>query len=238
MVFDIETSPVENLRFQKDHSPYISPDSILNDSYMISAAWKTIGDSTVHSVVSNKVWDDFKVVNTLRKALIKADVLCGHNIDKFDLKYLNARLMYHGLPPLPLIPTIDTLKEVKRVASFTSHKLDYLSYLLFGEKKHHVTFGLWKDIILGDKQSLIKMVAYNKKDVVLTEKLYNRIKPYMKNHPHIGVMQGKDRRVSCNKCGSTNVKRNGVRITASGLKRQEIQCQDCGGYHRIPLVNI
>jgi DNA polymerase elongation subunit (family B) len=241
--FDIETSPVEYLKFQKDKNPYFSSEGIIHDSYMISAAWKKQGDKKVNHVTSPNLWDDYNAVKKLRDELSKADILVGHNIDKFDIKFLNARIILHGLPPLPLIPTIDTLKEVKRVATFTSHKLDYLTKLFFYEGKLEVGFGLWKKIIVGPTQAIKRkalndMVTYNLRDVVKTEELYNRLRPYMKNHPHIGVMQGKDRRISCNKCGSTNVKRNGIRVTAAGLKKQEIQCQNCGSYHRIPLVNV
>lgn len=234
---DIETSPVIATTWDL-YPKALSIDSIIKDWYMISAAWKSLGEKTVHSVTAAKPHDDYQAVKTLHKALSKADVIVGHNLDKFDMKKFNSRVIYHRLPPLPQIPTVDTVKEVKRVATFTSHKLDYLSKILNNKRKIHVDYQLWLDVMNGSKKALKTMVAYNKVDVLRDEELYLILLPYMKNHPHVGVMQGKDRRISCNKCGSTNVKRNGVRITASGLKRQEIQCQDCGGYHRIPLVNI
>jgi DNA polymerase elongation subunit (family B) len=238
LVFDIETSPVELLKFQKDRNPFISSDGISKDSYMISACWKSLGDKHMSYAASVKPWDDYSTVKKLRDALSRADVIIGHNSDKFDIKYLNARLIFHNLPPLPQVASVDTLKEIKKVASFTSHKLDYLSHILCGERKNHVSFELWKQVVSGDRLALNKMVAYNKKDVLLTEKLYKRLLPYMKSHPHVGAMLGKDRRLSCNKCGSTDIKRNGIRITAAGMKKQEIQCMSCFGYSRIPLVNI
>lgn len=235
IIFDIETSPVENLRFQKDRSPYISSNTITHDSYMISAAWKVLGEKSIHFVASQKVWDDFKTVKTLRNILASADILIGHNIDKFDLKYLNARLIYHSLPPLPIIATVDTLKEVKKVAFFTGHSLGYLASYILDEEKINVNFDLWKKVVNGNKSALKEMVAYNKQDVVVTEKWYNHLKPYMKTHPHMGVFTGENRLCSCNKCGGTHLKKNGFRVTTAGLKKQEIQCLDCGSYQRIPV---
>lgn len=237
LIFDIETSPVIATTWDL-YPKALSIDNILKDWYLVSAAWKVVGESKVHSVCSERPHDDKKAVKALRDAIASADVIVGHNSDRFDLKKLNSRIITHGLPPLPPVPTVDTVKEVKRVAQFTSHKLDYLSKVLTGNRKVHVDYQLWLDVLSGSKKALKTMVAYNKVDVLRTEELYKWLLPYMKNHPHMGVMMGKDRRLSCNKCGSTHVKRNGIRITAAGLKKQEIQCMDCGAYHRVSIINI
>lgn len=237
LIFDIETSPVIATTWDL-YPKALSIDNILKDWYLVSAAWKWVGEKTVHSVCSIKPHDDKRTVKTLRDIIAQADIIVGHNSDRFDLKKLNSRIITHGLSPLPHVATVDTVKEVRRVAMFTSHKLDYLSKVLTGKRKVHVDYQLWLDVLAGSKKALSKMVEYNKVDVIRTEELYIHLLPYMKNHPHVGVMKGKDRRLSCNKCGSIDIKRNGIRITAAGLRKQEIQCQSCGSYHRIPLVNI
>jgi len=235
LFFDIETSPVLYLKFQKDKNPFFSHDGILEDAYMISAVWKMAGDAKIHSVSSPKIWDDYAAVKTLRDALAKADIVVGHNIKKFDLKFFNSRLIYHRLQPLPQLDLVDTLLEVKKIASFTSHKLDYLSKLLNNKGKIHVDFSLWKAVVSGDKEALNKMVKYNVVDVRRTEELYNVLKPYMKSHPHVGVIKGLKRECSCPKCGSDNIKFDGVRVSAAGIKTQQIQCHDCHGFSRIPF---
>jgi DNA polymerase elongation subunit (family B) len=234
---DIEISPVIATTWDL-YPKALSINNILKDWYLISAAWKWAGEKTVHAVSAAKPHDDKMAVKALRDVVAKADIVVGHNLDKFDLKKLNSRIITHNLAPLPQVSTVDTLKEVKRVATFTSHKLDYLSKVLNGKRKIHVDYELWLQVLAGSKKALAKMVTYNKVDVIRTEELYNRLLPYMKNHPHVGVMLGKDRRLSCNKCGSTDIKRNGIRITAAGMKKQEIQCMHCFSYSRIPLINI
>lgn len=129
---------------------------------------------------------------------------------------------------------VDTKKEAKKVAAFTSNKLDYLGKHLLGKGKIHVDFDLWLKVMAGNKKALKEMVEYNKVDVLRLEEVYDRLKPYMKAHPHIGALNGEERNLSCPKCGSTKIKKNGIRITAAGIKKQECQCKDCGAYHQIP----
>lgn len=234
ITFDIETAPIT--AFTWDLYPkFLSIDNIVEDWFIISACWKVLGKPKVHSVVIDTLKDDYNVCKTLRDALAQADAIVGHNSDKFDIKKLNARLIYHKIAPLPQIPQIDTCKEAKKVAYFTSNKLDYLGKHLLGSGKVHVDYSLWLRVMAGSKKALKEMVDYNKVDVVRDEELYLRLRPYMKNHPHIGVMQGTDRLISCPKCGSTDIKKNGIRISAAGVKKQECQCQSCGGFHRVPF---
>lgn len=235
IVFDIETSPVIANTWDL-YPKYLSHDNILQDWFIICAAWKEVGKDRVHTVAINKLGDDYEVVKTLRDALSSADIIVGHYIDKFDIKKLNTRLIYHKLPPLPRIPTVDTKKEASKIGAFTSNKLDYLSKFLLGVGKIHVEYGLWLDVMKGSKKALKKMVDYNKVDVIRNEDVYLRLRPFMKNHPHKGVLDGQHKLCSCKACGSTNIKRNGIRITASGIKRQEFQCKGCGAYTSVPLI--
>lgn len=234
LIFDIETSPIIANTWDL-YPKYLSHDNILQDWFIICAAWKEVGKDKVHTVKIQTLGDDFEVVKTLRDALAGADVIVGHYIDKFDIKKLNTRLIYHGLDPLPKIPTVDTKKEACKIGAFTSNKLDYLSKFLTGQGKIHVEFGLWLEVMKGSKKALKRMVDYNKVDVIRNEEVYLKLRPFMKNHPHKGVLDGEDRNCSCQKCGGTKVKKNGIRITAAGLKKQEIQCNSCGAYSQVPF---
>jgi hypothetical protein len=89
----------------------------------------------------------------------------------------------------------------------------------------------------GDKKAIKEMVSYNKIDVVRNEEVYDIIKPYLKTHPHIGAMHGRDRNHSCPKCGGTTFdsSRNRLRYTASGIAKQQVQCKSCHSYSTFPL---
>lgn len=216
------------------HQQYLNTENIVNDWVMLCASWKKLGDKKVSSVRIKKRNDDYPVVKELRDALSKADILIAHNGDKFDLKMLNARLLYHNLEPLPPIPTVDTLKQLRKIARFTSNKLDYVSSLLLNKRKLATDYGLWRKAMALDEQSLNKMVSYNKRDVVLLEGVYNKIKKFMPTHPHVGVMGGNNKLLTCRVCGSDHLKKDGVRVTASGIAKQQVKCVKCGTYTTLP----
>lgn len=237
LIWDIETAPMENYTW--DLYPLsISHDNIIKDWSIICGCWKFVGDKTIKSVAVDikSPRDDKEVVKKLRDVVASADVIVHHYGDRFDLKKLNARIIYYGLDPLPNIPTVDTKKQASKVAAFTSNRLDYLSKLFFGVGKTHIEFQRWIDIINGNKAALKEMVDYNKVDVQRLEDVYLYLLPYMKGHPHMGAMNGEHRHYSCTNCGSTKIKLNGVRYTAAGLKKQEIQCKECHHYSKVPYA--
>jgi len=236
--FDIETTPMKTFRFQYDRNPYINHNDIIEDWYIVCAAWQVLGEKKVHSVAITKLGDDKQVVKALRDALATADVIMGHCIDRFDIRNLQARMVYHRITPLPNIPTLDTLKMARKIGGFTSNKLDYLAKKLLGAGKIKTDGDLWRQVTSGSKKALKDMVEYNKVDVIRNVEVYNVLRPYMPNHPHIGVMKGLGKNESCPNCGSLELKKNGIRPTKGGILKQEVQCKKCGSYHRIPVVKV
>jgi DNA polymerase elongation subunit (family B) len=217
---------------------YIPIDRIVQDWSIICGAWKELGSKKIHVAKATTIGDDYEVVKTIRDALADADVIIAHNGDSFDVKKLNARIIFHKLEPLPKLIQVDTKKEAKKVAAFSSNKLDYLAQTLVGEGKLPTDMELWKAVMAGNKKALKAMIEYCKVDVVRLEQVYERLLPYMKNPPHRGVLAGQDRNCSCKACGSTSVKLNGVRFTAAGVKKQEVKCKECHHYSLIPFKEV
>ena len=237
LLIDLETSLMEVSTFTL-YPESIPHSAIKQDSYIICGCYKELGSKEVSaiSVTDNARQykknhkNDFYVVKELADVMREADIVIAHNLKAFDLKKFNARLIYHRLPPLPPFLLIDTLSEARRVAKFSSNRLDYLGQF-FGEgKKIHTSADLWYRVMAGDAAAVDQMVTYCKQDVNLLEKIYLRLRPYMKSHPHVGVIAGKYRYESCPHCGSDNIILSKTRTTASGLKRHQKHCKDCGGY--------
>lgn len=173
-------------------------------------------------------YDDRKICEDLHKLLAEADVVVAHNGNSFDVKVINARFLFHKLPPPAPFKTVDTKLAVKKVARFNSHKLDDLGKLLGEGKKVKTDFDLWLGCINGDKAAWAKMVKYNKQDVILLEKIYLRILPWISNHPNLTLL---DSRAACPKCGSPKVQKRGYAYSAT-RKYQRMQCTSCGGWHK------
>jgi len=172
-------------------------------------------------------YNDEKLVKDLWMLVNEADIIVAHNGDQFDIKVFQARFIFHGLKPPKPFKTIDTKKATKKVARFNSNKLDDLSALLENEKKIKTDFDLWQGCIEGDPKSWALMVKYNKKDILLLEKLYLRLRPWISNHPNFTVVN----RAFCPKCNSKNIQYRGFTITQSRRYRR-FQCLDCGGWGR------
>lgn len=231
IIFDVETAPMVTASFTL-YPENIGHNNIIEDWFMICAAWKELDKKKVESVAIKKKGKDKDVVSVLRDALADADVLVAHNGAKFDIKKLNTRLIYHRLPPLPKIPMVDTLKEVKKIAAHSSNRLDYLGQALGVGRKQETTQGLWLRAMKGDQEAISEMVRYNIGDVILNERVYKIIRPYMETHPHMGVMSG-GFRGNCPKCGSDNVVHWGGYVTVTGIIKKKMKCHNCQGYFNI-----
>lgn len=233
LLLDIETSKIVAKTFTL-YPESISHNDIIQDWYIICASWKWLGESRVYNEKTYKPTEDKKVVESLAAAIKQADIIVAHNGKKFDMKKFVSRLVYHKLPPVPYIPVVDTLVEIKKVAQHTSHRLDYLDKFLGGVGKVDTEPGLWDRAMLGVKSAVDKMAIYCNGDINALERVYTTYRPYFKSHPHVSVIQGGEK-CDCPRCGSVNVTNRGFTFTAAGNKNQRRQCNDCGGWHTIPL---
>jgi hypothetical protein len=157
----------------------------------------------------------------------------AHNGDSFDIKKINARLMVYSIPPPAPYRTIDTKKVAKSVACFDSNSLENLGTdLEEGEKIKHRGFDMWLGCMAKNQNDWDDMKRYNMQDVVLLEKVYKRLRPWVKNHPNMGVYS--DDKV-CPKCGSEDIHHRGYGFNNSG-KFQRICCSSCGAWSRSRLT--
>lgn len=238
LYFDIETSLQAVTVFDLKYNDFIAPDSIVSERHLICAAWLWAGDTKVHAVsllddpkrYAKDPHDDGHVVETLHKVLSEADVVIGHNSDSFDMKYVETRALFHGLPPLPPLTSIDTYKVAKARFKFNSNKLDYLGgYLKVGRKKP-TTSGLWMRVFEGDKSAIKEMVSYNKEDVRLLERVFLKLRPYVSSHINRELFGHE----GCPRCGSLKVQSRGYHRAISRVYRR-FCCTACGGWFRSVL---
>lgn len=233
LLWDIETLPNIAVSFGV-WDQNLSPAAILNTTSICSVSFKWLGGGKVwnRSIRDYEGWannphDDQKLVSDVKKDLEQADVLIHHNGDKFDIKFLNARLLANGLTGLPKIQTIDTYKVAKSKFYLNSNKLDYLAKLLGVEQKLPMTMADWIGVINGSTKAVAKMEQYNSQDVLVLEEVYERLRSFIPSHPNFNLLQESDD--SCPTCGSKKLEKRGFHYTRTS-KKQRFCCKSCGSW--------
>lgn len=232
IIWDIETGHSIAAIFSLLNKNMISHKNILQEGYMICAAYKELGSKKTHAVsvlddpkrFAKDPNDDYHVVKHMHDVLSSADEIVHHFGDNFDIKYFNTRALYHGLPPLHVIKQTDTYKICKKKFRFSSNRLDYVGNYLGLGGKISTREGLWIDCLQGKKTAIRDMVKYNKQDVDLLEKVYITVAPWAKANLNRAIENPID--IVCPLCGSTHVRKDGHSYKATG-KYQRYRCGEC-----------
>lgn len=228
LLLDIETSP-NTAHVWGLFKQYIGLSQIIDSSYVLCWAAKWYGEEEVYfdSIFNSK---PKTMLKRIHKMLDEADAVISYNGAKFDIPTLNKEFLLYGmLPPSP-IKQIDLLRTARSQFKFPSNKLDYIAQALgLGKKTKHSGHQLWIDCMNKDPDAWYIMEEYNINDVVLLEKVYEKLKPWIKNHPSVAIHD--DIILGCPTCGGTHHQRRGISITKAG-KYQRYQCKDCGSWFR------
>ena len=226
-VADIETLPAEVYTFGL-FDQNIGTEQIISDICMLSWSGKFLNESVVYKDILTTTEamekNDERIVKSIWNFLSNCDYVVGHNWGSFDGKIINTLFLQYGLPPLKYT-VIDTLLIAKANFRFTSNKLVFINKKLgIREKVSNEGFVLWKKCHQGDKSSLSKMMEYNVGDVMATEELFYKIRPYVRNlnialFNTLGTYQ-------CPTCGSEDLIEEGFYYTSAG-KWQSLRCNDC-----------
>jgi DNA polymerase elongation subunit (family B) len=229
-LFDIETAPTLGYFWGKLWETNIIKVDV--PWYMLCFSYKWLGKGRVytHSLreyphYKKNLQDDGRLIKELHKFFDEADIIIGHNGDRFDIRKSNARFIKHGLKPPSPSTSIDTLKIARKHFQFDSNKLNDLGiYLGVGHKIVTTGFDLWERCMRGEEKAWEKIEAYNRRDVLLLERVYNKLKPYTTTHPNLEIF---DERGCCPVCRSLHVERAGTRVTRL-RKYTRYKCSDCG----------
>lgn len=121
--------------------------------------------------------NDKELCIATKNELAKYDILVGFYSLGFDIKFLNSRLLYWKEKPLERKLHVDLYRIAKRYFNTHSKSLATLTAFLGIEGKTHVDFEHWMRTSLeGDKKSLAYIVEHCKQDLIITEKLHDRLK--------------------------------------------------------------
>lgn len=227
LYFDIETTPCVGWFWRPGYNQTITHEQLLEPAKIIMISYKWAGEETVHNLrwSSAKRQCDKKLLKDFSKIYNSADLVVYHNGDKFDLPWVNTRLLYHDLPRLDPVPSEDTLKLIRPKFNFPSNRLDAVgAYLGVGRKLRTGGIDLWKDVVFGkDQEALEFMAEYCDQDVLLLEEVHKKIVPHT-NRKESFFGPGMSH---CRECGSDSYHHNRTRYTKAGNPRVTVKCNNC-----------
>jgi DNA polymerase elongation subunit (family B) len=201
------------------------------------AAWKWGDNKKVdfaaewHPVPERENWFSYAdFLKKLHAVLDQADIVVTYNGKRFDIPTLYKEFVQHGLNPPAPFHHIDLYQTVKRQFRWASNKLDFVCQQLgLGSKVHHKGQELWTDVEAGCPKAQRIMEKYNRGDVILLEKLYKKLLPWIKGHPTVSLLEGHSGSHKCPSCGGHHLQHRGYRTTKT-RRYKRYQCQDCGSW--------
>jgi hypothetical protein len=223
LLLDIEWRPTKAYVWRA-WDENIAPAQVIENGGLLCVGVKWLGDK---KTVVYSEWEHGheQMLHEVHEMMSYADAIITFNGDRYDLPKLQGEFVLNGFPPPPPCTSIDVYKTTKKFGFFMG-KLAFIGPLLgVGSKLEHEGFGLWKKVDEGDTKAQARMSKYCAQDVDLLEKLYLKIRPFVKTHPHLGQVGGHQ----CGACGSVHVQSRGTRRTRA-FKIQRLQCQDCGSW--------
>jgi hypothetical protein len=227
LFFDIETSPNIGYFWRAGYKLQISTESIIKERQIICISYKWEHSNEVHTLHWGKKQCDKKLLTKFMKVARQADELVGHNGDRFDLKWIRTRCLFHRISMFPKYRTFDTLKKARGSFNFNSNRLDYIAQFLgIGAKLKHSGYQLWKDVMLGCNDALKEMVAYCEKDVILLEDVFHAMQSYVTPNTHAG-MHLNGHKMGCPTCASDDVSFLKTDFTARGTIQRMMECDSC-----------
>jgi len=227
LLIDIETSFYHFVGWGT-YKQYIQHHQITKHQYMLSWAAKWLYDKNIQSdiVTSQEAFerDDSRILKSIWNLLNEAEIVIGHNVARFDLRKLNWRFKSNGLGPTTPFKIIDTLRVSKAAFFAPSYKQDFFTKYFKLQNKLETDFQLWKDCEAGDIKALNKMIDYNRHDVIGLEQFYLQIRPFIKNHPNLGILLDDN---VCPVCASTELETTSSVHLTTAYKYPILRCTNC-----------
>lgn len=235
LVIDIETSP--NLAYVwRLFKENVSLAQLRETGQVISFAAKWHGSQRIEfasdfDFSTGELTEHESMVRRAWELMDEADMIITYNGVSFDIPHLNREFVLLGLTPPSPHKNLDLLTTARKRFRFVSNKLDHVAQQLgVGSKVKHSGFDLWTQCLKGDPTAWRMMRRYNKGDVAITEKVYDRFRPWINQHPHMGLYSDDPTANVCGRCNGTLTKQGTARTTVGMF--QQYKCKACGSWSR------
>lgn len=205
----------------------------LNASFgtILAIGWKWLDQKKVYVptiLETNKkgMLDDQELVRQFSNVYNEADAAVTWYGSRFDLPFVQTKLIKYGLPPLKPVPEIDLWKTAKYRLKLHSNRLATVSeYLGVEHRKTPISFDAWMRAAQGDKKALSEVKEHCRLDVLVLEEVFLKLRPLVREEPswYLGMV--------CPSCGSAHLQSRGTYPTKT-RRYKRVQCQSCGTWSR------
>ncbi|CAH1193851.1 DnaQ-like exonuclease [Brevibacterium phage Rousseau] len=210
----------------------IHPDDVFSYPRTICAAGQFYGDKETMFAAEWEKGGNEKFLRTVWEWINQADILVGHNVERFDLKMLRSGWLEYGWAPPSPVKIVDTLKVARSELGMESNTLDALCQRLgLNAKTDKYDARIAQAAVDGDVKAQKKLKSYNIGDIAASTSLYDRLRPYTKSHPHLAMWTGKE--WACPNCGYDSIANNPTGEAYANVTRyKSFQCEKCGSHIR------
>jgi len=241
LVYDIETSQVR-ADVWSTGKQYIRHDQLVEgpegETRIISIAWKFVGEDKVYDLIWDD-GDDKQLMIDFLDIYNNAQLVVGQNNNSFDNKLVATRAAKHGLFVDRFVKSFDIYRMAKRYFRLPSYSMAFMAkYFGLTLKQSHEGILMWKMIQRGTpaqkKEYLAKMVTYNRGDIVTTEELFMKLKPYFSTVSNEAASSGEPR-WACPVSGSLDVELLKTIYTEAGTVQRILYCKE--SQHQFKINN-
>lgn len=203
--------------------------------FIMVISYKWLGENKIYTITRNnpskwsrKLFDDKEICRQFQKVFEQADMHVTWNGTRFDLPFLQTRMLKHKLGFLPPVPHEDGLRTARRSLKMRRSLENIGKFFELSTEKEEMNLAkVWMPSAMGDPTALKQVIKRCESDVKLLEEAYLLLRPLSKVHPNVGLID--DFPNGCPKCKSKRLQRRG-KISALRHFRWRYQCADCGGW--------
>jgi len=126
---------------------------------------------------------DKRLVEDCINDMWKFDKIVTYYGTRFDVPFLRTRALFWDVefPKYSQINHKDCYYMVRNKMCLHSNRLENACRLMGIKGKTHVDWNYWIRALTGDEKSLKYILDHNKKDVIILEKLYNKLLQYVRD---------------------------------------------------------
>jgi hypothetical protein len=227
LCFDLENTAMLSYHWSR-WGVNISPAQTVEESRVLCFGAKWVGGDYVFKAAYEHGREE--MLTTINDLLTEADAVISWNGVRHDSKKIKTEFILEGMTPPSPWKEIDLMRVAKNQFAFSSNSLNLVSQQLgVGSKvKHEGFFEIIPKVQSGDPVARRKFERYQKQDVVLLEKLYKKLLPWIPKTMHPNLSIGSAVPV-CPKCASSKIQWRGYGFNGTGAYRK-FRCQSCGSY--------